>query len=544
MTAGTDQTFTTLGIVPASTAAPTASGTPAAGSTLTCSPGTWSGTPPPTLAYAWSRDGTVIAGMTGSDYQVQAADVGHTLACTVTATNPAGTTSATSTALTIAPPASTAAPTAGGTPALGRTVTCSPGNWSGTPAPALTYQWLRDGTPIAGATTPTYVTQAADQGHALTCTVTATNSSGHATATSNGLTVPVATTPRIIGLTLSPRAFALGSKTPIVAAAKTPVETKIRFSPSETAAVTPTSERALPGRLVGKTCRPDSAKLRRHKPCTRYAHAGTYKFTDQAGPCTVRFEGVLPKRSKFTPGRYAQAQPCSLSSAVNNAAANDEIVVLPGSYAPTAQLNLSFRTLNIHGTLGSPDAATIDTDGIPHGDAVELGSGGRIADLAFVSTANNNQNQNILSCLNPNCTIERVRITTVHSYAIVFSGGTGIVRDSVIAINGNAKGIWASGAPDVQVFNETIVATAGSSYGILAQGQPSGLGIANVRNSIVRGKCVGPCGHQQRHECIAQRRLLKLRVNLHPGRRNHLSWRSQPGRQCADIQRRRCGRLS
>lgn len=63
-----------------------------------------------------------------------------------------------------------AIPTAGypyitGTARRGRTLTVNRGTWtSGT---ALTHQWLRDGTPIAGATGRTYVLKSADVGHRI-----------------------------------------------------------------------------------------------------------------------------------------------------------------------------------------------------------------------------------------------------------------------------------------------------------------------------------------------------------------------------------------
>lgn len=74
---------------PVSTAAPTLSGTPAPGQTLTCSTGTWSNNPT-SYAYAWLRDGVAIAGQTGSAYLVQSADQGHSISCQVTATNSGG----------------------------------------------------------------------------------------------------------------------------------------------------------------------------------------------------------------------------------------------------------------------------------------------------------------------------------------------------------------------------------------------------------------------------------------------------------------------
>jgi hypothetical protein len=88
-------------------------------------------------------------------------------------------------------PFNTAAPVASGTPAVGQTLSCTTGSWTGSPAPTFTYSWLRDGVPITGATASTYVVQVADQGNGLTCKVTGTNKSGSAAAVSNTLIVPV-----------------------------------------------------------------------------------------------------------------------------------------------------------------------------------------------------------------------------------------------------------------------------------------------------------------------------------------------------------------
>jgi hypothetical protein len=59
----------------------------------------------------------------------------------------------------------------------------------------LAYQWLRDGSEIAGANAGTYTVQEADQGHAIACEVTATNTAGEASAESAPVDVPVATPP-------------------------------------------------------------------------------------------------------------------------------------------------------------------------------------------------------------------------------------------------------------------------------------------------------------------------------------------------------------
>lgn len=74
-------------------------------------------------------------------------------------------------------PVNTAAPMLSGNPAPGQTLTCSTGTWSGNPI-SFSYAWLRDGLVIAGQTVSTYVVQAADQGHSISCQVTASNTGG------------------------------------------------------------------------------------------------------------------------------------------------------------------------------------------------------------------------------------------------------------------------------------------------------------------------------------------------------------------------------
>ena len=96
------------------------------------------------------------------------------------------------TTLGATPPASLSAPVATGAPRPGSTLTCAPGGWSGDPAPALRYEWLRDGAPIDGTTAPAYLVQPGDRGHALTCRVSAVNRADLVRALSNALMVPAA----------------------------------------------------------------------------------------------------------------------------------------------------------------------------------------------------------------------------------------------------------------------------------------------------------------------------------------------------------------
>ncbi|HEX6020343.1 MAG TPA: hypothetical protein VFZ00_00010 [Solirubrobacter sp.] len=73
-----------------------------------------------------------------------------------------------------------------GTMQVGQTVTCNPGTWGNNPT--FTFEWLRDGQPIA--TGNTYVLTGNDATHAISCRVTGTNGGGSATATSAPRNVP------------------------------------------------------------------------------------------------------------------------------------------------------------------------------------------------------------------------------------------------------------------------------------------------------------------------------------------------------------------
>ena len=80
------------GNAPTNTVAPALSGTAQEGQTLTCSTGTWTGSP--TYTYQWKRNGNNITSATNSTYTLVTADVGTSIKCTVTATNILGSASA------------------------------------------------------------------------------------------------------------------------------------------------------------------------------------------------------------------------------------------------------------------------------------------------------------------------------------------------------------------------------------------------------------------------------------------------------------------
>jgi hypothetical protein len=88
------------GVPPVNTVAPAISGTAQEGQTVTCSTGTWTGTPTITFAYQWKRNGSNIGSATNSTYTLVTADVSQSITCQVTATNPVGSANATSNTIT------------------------------------------------------------------------------------------------------------------------------------------------------------------------------------------------------------------------------------------------------------------------------------------------------------------------------------------------------------------------------------------------------------------------------------------------------------
>jgi fibronectin type 3 domain-containing protein len=184
---------------PVSITLPAISGTAMDGQTLTASSGSWAGTEPLSYVYQWQSCNsqgetcTNISGATASSYTLTPSSVGNTLDVVVTATNPVGSTNATSPVTEVVaaiPPSNTAPPTITGTARDGQTLTASTGSWSGTPPLSYGYQWascdrMGEGCiDIDGAASSTYLLGHGDVGTTLRVTVTAGNAGGQAPSTS------------------------------------------------------------------------------------------------------------------------------------------------------------------------------------------------------------------------------------------------------------------------------------------------------------------------------------------------------------------------
>jgi hypothetical protein len=155
-----------------STPTPTISGTVAVGQTLHAVPGIW-GPGTVKLNYRWKRNGASISGATKSTYKVTKTDAGRKISVSVRGSRsgykPVTRTSASTTAKKVL--TKTAVPSISGGARVGQTLSAVPGTWL--PAPVtLKYQWVSNGTAIAGATAATLTLSVGQVGTSIGVTVT------------------------------------------------------------------------------------------------------------------------------------------------------------------------------------------------------------------------------------------------------------------------------------------------------------------------------------------------------------------------------------
>lgn len=136
------------------TAAPTITGSPKVGASLTASTGSW--TPAPDgYAYQWFADGMAVEGASGAEFIPGPAEVDKVLTVGVTAARSgyaaASSVSTGTPAVLPGDMANSTPPTLGGTAVVGETLSVVPGTWSPSPD-GVAYQWFADDRPIDGAT--------------------------------------------------------------------------------------------------------------------------------------------------------------------------------------------------------------------------------------------------------------------------------------------------------------------------------------------------------------------------------------------------------
>jgi serine protease len=198
--------------VPTIAGTPTIAGLASVGHTLTASPGTWT---PQGVAFShqWKRDGTDITGATTANYTVAPADLGAKISVLITGARPfmdsVSATSAT-TAKVIA--GTITGPVPQITESLGQwntvTLTVNPGVWEPVPV-ALSYQWMRSGEAIPGATGTSYVKSLADVGHGISVQVTGTKVGFESVQRTSAATAvpPITETPIKVAVVPAPVTF-------------------------------------------------------------------------------------------------------------------------------------------------------------------------------------------------------------------------------------------------------------------------------------------------------------------------------------------------
>ncbi len=146
------------------------------------------------FTYQWQKNGVRIAGATGASYTIGRFKAGDAATYTVVATNADGSSTSATVVLavgsTTSAPAFTVQPKSRSMPA-GSSVTFTAAA-SGSPTP--TYQWMKNGVSIPGATGASYLVSPVRPRDAGTYTVVATNAAG--SATSSGAVLEVVGTPR------------------------------------------------------------------------------------------------------------------------------------------------------------------------------------------------------------------------------------------------------------------------------------------------------------------------------------------------------------
>jgi hypothetical protein len=171
-------TVATGELVPATPTLPAAA---QVGRPLVAEPGAW-GPGTVSLGFRWLRDGTAIDGATAASYTPGPGDLGHRLSVRVTGTRTGYASAERTSAEVVVGVGTLSAPTprVTGKARAGRRLRAVAGTWA--PAPVtLTYQWLRNGKAIKGATGTSYRVGRKDRGKRIAVRVTGSRP-GFATA--------------------------------------------------------------------------------------------------------------------------------------------------------------------------------------------------------------------------------------------------------------------------------------------------------------------------------------------------------------------------
>ena len=235
-------------------------------------------------------------------------------------------------------PSGAGAPTITGGSVVGSLLSCSQGTWAADVLEAFlyrapqgfAYQWSVDGVDIAGATASTYT---ANADGSYTCRVTASNQAGSTSQTSASYTVGVSAGPTpllplpitalratISALSQTHPVFRVGPRTTPLLGRTTrtfPRGDTFSFRLNHPAVVTVRIQRKLPGRRVGRVCKPPSRLLRFRPRCTRLVTKAVLRRTARVGLNRIAFSGRI--RGRALPAGYYRAAFTAANSAGTSA---------------------------------------------------------------------------------------------------------------------------------------------------------------------------------------------------------------------------------
>jgi hypothetical protein len=175
---------------------PTISGSAQVGSRLTAEAGSWDHS----VSRQWLRNGVAIRGAGNPNYVVGELDAGTIISVAVTGQACGGMHTKVSGTVSIPKFRLTPVPTISGFAQVGSTLTAATGAWES--GVVLTYQWLRNGTAISGATGLNYLLSSADGGANISFQVTGARNGLSDTQVSASLLVASAT--KVLTLTPVP----------------------------------------------------------------------------------------------------------------------------------------------------------------------------------------------------------------------------------------------------------------------------------------------------------------------------------------------------
>lgn len=140
----------------------------------------------PTPAYQWLKDGIAVPGATSGSLTLTDISKANAGTYTVIATNSYGTTTGAATVVQLVAPPVITRPPAGGTLVPGEPFVLSV---AADTAIETTYQWYRDGAPVAGARSATLTLTSSEPARAGSYTVTVTNAAGSVTSSAAVVTL-------------------------------------------------------------------------------------------------------------------------------------------------------------------------------------------------------------------------------------------------------------------------------------------------------------------------------------------------------------------